>query len=158
VEAFSRGWEPAQSGVVTLTLTRPDGTDTVTKRAIISGGAGTVSFSFPGLGPGHWELSASAYLPEGDSLSTHQDLFVPHTTAELVFSEPDSALLSRVARETGGTLCRPEEQWRLDSLMNDLDLVYAPKRVRFRRTPLPILLLLGLLTTEWWLRQRRGLP
>lgn len=158
MEVFSRGWEPAPRGLVSLTLTRADGTDTVATRAVISDGAGIVTFRLPGLGPGQWELSASALLPEGDSLYTHQDLFVPHTTAEMIFTEPDLGLLSRIARETGGTICSPEQQLRLDSLTNASDLVYAPKRIRFRRTPLPFLLLLCLLTAEWWLRQRKGLP
>ena len=158
IEVFSRGWEPAKSGVVSLMLTRLEGTDTTRTRALISDGTGTVSFRLPGLGPGHWELSASAVLPEGDSLYTRHHLLIPPTTAEMIFTEPNESLLARIARETGGTVCLPDEHSRLDSLLAVADHVYAPKRIRCLRTPFPFVILLLLLAAEWWLRQRRGLP
>jgi hypothetical protein len=158
VEVFSRGWEPAHDGLVSLMLTRPQRTDTVTTSALISGGAGQVSFQLPGLGPGHWKLSATAFLPQGDTLYVRQDLIVPRTGAELVLTEPDLNLLERIAHETGGAICYADDSSKLDSLTNRTALMYAPKRIRFLRTPFPFLLLLGMLTAEWWLRQRRGLP
>ncbi len=159
VEVFDRGWEPATQGRVEIDLKHSSAGSTIRRRATIHGGeSGVIALDLSGLGPGEWSVQASAFLGQGDTLRTSTRLVVSEASAEMIFTEPDSALLARIARQTGGTLIKPSEVARIESLRSSPKPSLVRRRVRFRTTPFSFLILLSLLGTEWWLRQRRGLP
>jgi hypothetical protein len=80
--------------------------------------------------------------------------------ADLEMADPraNEALLARVAGETGGALVRDMDVDRLPGMMAAVADPASPRATReLWHGPLPLLLVIGLLSAEWVLRRRWGL-
>ena len=107
---------------------------------------------------GIYEVSVEA--SQGDKiLGTQKTNFrIAESNEEFHNAALNSDLLERLARETGGRYYTPEN---LDTLPEDISLIdTGSSRVEERELwdmPFLFLLLVGLLSTEWILRKRKGL-
>jgi uncharacterized membrane protein len=110
---------------------------------------------------GRWGIEAAAD-PDGDRLSEMRQLDVRRAaSAEGADLSSDPANLARLARAGGG---KATDVAGLADLVTILADGLEPRRVPVDRTwslwdnPTPLLLLLALLTGEWLVRRRHGLP
>jgi hypothetical protein len=80
--------------------------------------------------------------------------------ADLEMADPraNEAVLARMASDTGGTLVREADVDRLPGMMAAAADPTSPRATReLWHGPVPILLIIGLLSAEWVLRRRWGL-
>jgi hypothetical protein len=92
------------------------------------------------------------------TLSAKSDLLVSDLNREFYGAAPNSDLLKRVATETGGKYYTPNEA---QNLLDDLTYRQSPYSERVTKDlwdmPINFMLIVGLLSAEWFLRKREGL-
>jgi hypothetical protein len=92
------------------------------------------------------------------SLSAKSDLLVTDMNREFFGAAQNSDLLKRIASETGGKYYTPAEA---QSLLDDLTYRQSPYSERVTKDlwdmPINFMLIVGLLSAEWFLRKREGL-
>lgn len=92
------------------------------------------------------------------SLSAKSDLLVTDMNREFYGAAQNSDLLKRIASETGGKYYAPAEA---QSLLDDLTYRQSPYSERVTKDlwdmPINFMLIVGLLSAEWFLRKREGL-
>ncbi len=86
------------------------------------------------------------------------DLKTPSAPPPELTVEPTPDQLRELAEETGGKILQPQEIAAWVRGLRWAKSVTVPKSKPLSQTPLPYLLLLVALTTEWWLIRRSGLP
>jgi len=91
-------------------------------------------------------------------LNAKSDLLVSDLNREFYGAEQNSDLLKRVATETGGKYYTPSEA---QKLLDDLTYRQSPYSERVTKDlwdmPINFMLIVGLLSAEWFLRKREGL-
>lgn len=92
------------------------------------------------------------------TLSAKSDLLVSDLNREFYDAAQNSDLLKRIASETGGKYYTPAEA---QSLLDDLTYRQSPYSERVTKDlwdmPINFMLIVGLLSGEWFLRKREGL-
>ena len=92
------------------------------------------------------------------TLSAKSDLLVSDLNREFYGAAQNSDLLKRVATETGGKYYTPNEA---QKLLDDLTYRQSPYSERVTKDlwdmPINFMLIVGLLSAEWFLRKREGL-
>ena len=92
------------------------------------------------------------------TLSAKSDLLVTDLNREFYGAAQNSELLKRIASETGGKYYTPAEA---QSLLDDLTYRQSPYSERVTKDlwdmPINFMLIVGLLSGEWFLRKREGL-
>lgn len=118
----------------------------------------------PVLPPGRYVVRldvpdlADALKAEGGEVTAALEV-TPRETPEAIDLAADRGLVERLAAETGGTVLADTEIDRLPALLQGRAVVRTriePTRLWDR--PEALLLFLGLVTTEWIVRKRAGLP
>ena len=111
------------------------------------------------LPPGPYVLRATASLGGEDVGTATAELIVERFSLEDSETRLRPALLRRIAEETGGGYYTPET---LDGLPEDVPMVWAERTTKseFELWNSPWLLLgfVGLMSAEWALRRKQGLP
>jgi len=91
-------------------------------------------------------------------LNAKSDLLVSDLNREFYGAAQNSDLLKRVATETGGKYYTPSEA---QKLLDDLTYRQSPYSERVTKDlwdmPINFMLIVGLLSAEWFLRKREGL-
>jgi hypothetical protein len=91
-------------------------------------------------------------------LSANANVLVSDLNREYYSAAQNSDLLKRIASETGGKYYTPAQ---MQSLLDDLTYRQTPYSERVTKDlwdmPVNFLLLVGLLSAEWFLRKREGL-
>ena len=91
----------------------------------------------------------------GDATAT---FWVDAQSAEWEDTAPDPGLLAAVARASGGTAVRPGGEDRIaPAFAAPRTLAGREAAHRLWESPLVFALATALLTTEWWMRRKRGL-
>jgi uncharacterized membrane protein len=158
VEVRDALWEPVNGASVTAVLMSPSGRESTRPLEWMPGADGRYRLSFPAREAGQYEITTLAAV--GADTLRAEPVFVRagETGREFFGAELRSAVLRRIANETGGRFYTPETVSTLPS-----DVVYTEKgitateRLDLWDMPVVLLVLLGLLATEWSLRRRWGL-
>src|SRR5690349_10383375 len=112
-------------------------------------------FKVDELGQHRIELVGTA---NSGTLSAKSDLLVTDLNREFFGVAQNSDLLKRIATETGGKYYTPAEA---QSLLDDLTYRQSPYSERVTKDlwdmPINFMLIIGLLSGEWFLRKREGL-
>ena len=91
-------------------------------------------------------------------IGAKSNLLVSETNREYYGAVQNSDLLKRIANETGGKYYQPNQ---LQSLIDDLTYRQSPYSERVTKDlwdmPINFMLIIGLLTGEWFLRKREGM-
>jgi hypothetical protein len=123
---------------------------------------GTWRARLAGLAAGGWKLTVNVDHPDLAADREVRELVVQGRDArEEVELAADGAALARGAAAGGGEACAPAEA---EGLLAAMAAQWRPRSETRRRTwslwsgPWPLLPITVLLTLEWWLRRRHGLP
>jgi hypothetical protein len=152
-------YHPVSGARATARVTTPSGTGVevplrFTARDEVNRYVG--EFKAEELGRHRIELSASA--PEIGTMTATSDFLVAELNREFYDATQNVDLLKRIASETGGKYYTLD-QW--DSLIGDLTYRRTDNSERVTKDlwdmPVNFLLLVGLLSGEWFLRKREGL-
>ena len=121
-------------------------------------GQGGYGASLEGLPPGRYEASATATLRGRVVGSARATFWVDPQSAEWQDTAPDPGLLAAVARASGGvTVERGKEGAIAPALAAARPRTGRERALRLWESPFVFALATALLTTEWWMRRRRGL-
>ena len=146
-------------GRVTARVTKPSGAIVdvpLSFTTLNSANVYTGEFKADELGQHRVELvGTSATLGQ---LSAGANVLVSDLNREYYSAAQNSDLLKRIAAETGGKYYTPDKT---QSLLDDLTYRQSPYSERVTKDlwdmPVNFMLLIGLLTAEWFLRKREGL-
>jgi hypothetical protein len=130
------------------------------KREVVLEGRGEGSYgaTLEGLPPGRYSASASALANGRGAGNATATFWVDAQSAEWQDVAPDAGLLAAVARAGGAASVRPGEESKLPAaLLAARPRVEREKTVRLWEEPFAYALAIALLSTEWWLRRKRGL-
>ncbi len=121
-------------------------------------GDGGYGAALDGLPPGRYDASASATVggrSVGDATAT---FWVDPQSAEWEDTSPDPGLLAAVARASGGAALAPGQEDRIaPAFAAPRPRAGRENALRLWESPLVFALATALLTTEWWMRRKRGL-
>ena len=134
-------------------------TGPVTRTLALPGsGQGGYGGSLEGLPPGRYEASATATLKGRVVGSARATFWVDPQSAEWQDTAPDPGLLAAVARGSGGvSVTKGREGSIAPALAAARPRTGKERAVRLWESPYVFALATALLTTEWWMRRRRGL-
>ena len=126
---------------------------------LIDQGDGSYAGNRPSLPPGRYRVEAIARR-DGQTQATATAEFVVDTwSPEVQAVQPDRATLEGMARASGGTVVGADD---IEKLVRELETRATStanwQEFRLWENPWLYLVLLGFLSSEWWLRRRRGLP
>jgi uncharacterized membrane protein len=152
-------FNPVGDANVTARVTKPSGAtvDVPLKFTTLnSANIYTGEFKADELGQQRIELvGQSASLGQ---LSANSNVLVSDLNREYYSASQNSELLKRIASETGGKYYTPAQ---MQSLLDDLTYRQTPYSERVTKDlwdmPVNFMLLVGLLSAEWFLRKREGL-
>lgn len=156
-ELVDAAYRPLDNAQPTLTLTTPLGDVTTLALSATPEGAGRYTAQFVAAERGHYDL-AVAQDASADTLTAQAVVAVDSAGQEFYRAERDTALLARIADQTGGRMFSPDDA---DELPTALDATRAT-RVQVQRfalwdAPIFLLALLALAGTEWFYRRRCAL-
>ena len=121
-------------------------------------GQGGYGVSLDGLPPGRYEASATATRDGRGIGSARATFWVDAQSAEWQETAPDPGLLAAVARASGGLAVPPGREGSIaPALAAARPRTGRERALRLWESPLVFALATALLTTEWWMRRRRGL-
>jgi hypothetical protein len=111
-----------------------------------------------GLPPGEYSYIAAAFLKGKKYTETTGKILVENYSVEMVNTEPDNALLKKIAEVSGGINVSP-------SGIDSLTAVLSPKTITerlektwdFRMNPFFLAFIILLLAVEWGIRKNRGM-
>lgn len=157
--------DPSQADGLAYTalVTLPDGQ---TRELAIAGGADRSRATFRDtFMAGDYEVEVRAVGADGQPLGdARARLLVPEQDLELDRPEAEPDLLARLAQSTaaaGGAVLAPEELPQLLERLAD-EPIEEKQEIVSRYTPWStwpfFLLLVGLMSVEWWLRRKWGMP
>lgn len=122
-------------------------------------GGGTYAGRWESLPPGRYRLRATSAGAGGARASATSEFVVDDWSPEYLASQSDARTLDRMAQVSGGASGAPD---RIPSLSGKIASSAATSgKVREHRlweSPLFYLVAVGLLSGEWFLRRKRGLP
>jgi len=147
-------FRPISGAKVTARVTGPVTKDVALEPAGESG----YTVSLEGLPPGRYNVNATA-LAGGRTAGTAQATFwIDAQSAEWQDVAPDAGLLSAVARASDGVAVRPGKESAIPAALGKAHpRAGREATVRLWESPLMFALATFLLTSEWWIRRRRGL-
>lgn len=121
-------------------------------------GQGGYGAALEGLPPGRYEASATATLGGRVVGSARATFWVDPQSAEWQDTAPDPGLLAALARASGGVaVTRGREGSIAPTLAAARPRTGRERALRLWESPFVFALATALLTTEWWMRRRRGL-
>jgi uncharacterized membrane protein len=158
VQVHDAGFLPTDRAAVTLTMLPPDAPALELPLEPVLGAPGRFHVRAPTRAAGAYRLNLRAVL-EGDSLQAPEmAMLAVAGEGEPGNGERNDALLARIAERTGGAAL---DIGALEALPELAATTRAGITVREPHdlwdAPLMLLVLLGLLATDWTLRRRRGL-
>ena len=147
-------FHPLDGARVALRLAGP-----VTKDLTLApSGQGGYGVSSEGLPPGRYEATATATLGGRNVGSARATFWVDAQSAEWQETAPDPGLLAAVARASGGiSVAAGHEGSLAPALAAARPRAGRERALRLWESPLVFALATSLLTSEWWIRRRRGL-
>ncbi len=147
-------FRPVDGARVTARVNGP-----VSKDVVLEGrGEGSYGITLEGLPPGRYNASATAVTGGRNAGTAQATFWVDAQSAEWQDVAPDPGLLAAVARAGGAASVRPGDESKLpQALLEARPRVEREKNVRLWEEPLAMALAIWLLSTEWWLRRKRGL-
>jgi hypothetical protein len=123
-----------------------------------SRGEGAYGATLAGLPPGRYTVGARAEANGRAAGSAQATFWVDAQSAEWQDVAPDAGLLAAVARASNGTSVRPGREADLVQAISAARPRAGRERaVRLWESPFAFALITALLSSEWWLRRRRGL-
>lgn len=159
-EVYDEALEPVNEASVTITVRSPDGTDLPVGMQPVGNGRYVADFGrLPG---GVYSYSASASNNNAEIGSDRGEFVVGDRSVEFRNTRADYGLMRQLAALSGGASISSSRLDALPDILADLDSYRAVDRVEnnqirlWQRYPFLILVIL-LLTVEWFLRKRFGL-
>lgn len=155
-ELVDAAYRPQDNAQLTLALTTPLGD--VSTLPLVATGGGRYRAEFVAADSGRYDLSASLAPDTADALKAEAFLAVDSAGQEFQHAERDTALLARIAAQTGGRLFSPDNA---DELLQALDATRATRteiqRFALWHAPIFLFVLLLLASSEWAYRRRCAL-
>ena len=152
-------YNPVNDARASARVTKPSGTtiDVPLKFTSIND-ANVYTGEFKADELGQHTLDLAATSASIGQVNGRSNVLVSDLNREFYSAAQNSDLLKRIANETGGKYYQPTE---LQSLLDDLTYRKTPYSERVTKDlwdmPINFLLIVGLLSTEWFLRKREGL-
>ncbi|MBN2564406.1 MAG: hypothetical protein JXB46_01720 [Candidatus Eisenbacteria bacterium] len=157
-QVYRSDYRLADNAEVTVAVSSGEGAAPVTTLALRPEGEfyrGTVG----GLGPGAYLARASASIGGEDVGAATAEFAVEQYSMEDVETRRRSALLRRTADETAGGYYSPET---LEQLPGDVPMVWTQREIsrefEIWNSPLLLMGFVGLMSAEWALRRKQGMP
>lgn len=127
--------------------------------SLLDQGDGSYAGHRPPLPPGRYRVEARARQGGRVVADASSEFVVDSWSPEVQAVEPDRATLERMAQASGGRVVDADGVEELvGSLVAGDTRPTSWREYRLWENPFFYLLILGFLSTEWWLRRRRGLP
>lgn len=158
VEIHDPRWERVNGARVTATVTAPSGAVEDVPLDLVPAAQGLYRGTVPTREEGEYSLEPVALAGTDTLLGTVVHVRAGGVGREFFAAERRTAVLQRIARETGGRFYTPETVSALPE-----EVVYTQRGVTRTEQldlwdmPIVFILLLGLLSAEWGLRRRWGL-
>jgi hypothetical protein len=147
-------FRPVDGARVTLRVRGPVAR-TLDLGAVGQGGYGA---ALEGLPPGRYEASATATVGGRGAGEATATFWVDPQSAEWEDTAPDPGQLAAIARASGGVALAPGQEGRIGpAFAAPRPRAGRENALRLWESPLAFALATGLLTTEWWMRRKRGL-
>ncbi len=152
-------FNPVSDARVVARVTKPSGTIVeVPLKFTTLNGANTYDGEMKVDELGQHKIELAGNSPGLGVLNAKSDLLVSDINREYYSAAQNSDLLKRIATETGGKYYTPAEA---QSLLDDLTYRQSPYSERVTKDlwdmPINFMLIIGLLSGEWFLRKREGL-
>ena len=163
-------FQPVDGAQVQATLEReadlPDAVQGRTRATPLPGairltsqGGGSYAGRWDSLEPGRYRLRATSAGPGAQRFTAASEFMVDDWSPEYLAAESDSETLDRLAQASGGAVGTSEHASDLAAKISSRVRVGGKRREhRLWESPLFYLVSLGLLSGEWFLRRKRGLP
>jgi hypothetical protein len=160
VEVRDPEYQPLDNALVELTVTGPEGKGLQLRARPDERSSGSYVATYVPREPGMYRVKAVARAADGSEIGRREGGWASEPAAdEFRRLVPDTALLERIAEESGGELVEAET---LDAFVADLPNRDMPNSEPWVwplwHQPLVLLLALACLTAEWGLRRWKGLP
>ena len=152
-------FNPVNDARATARITKPSGaTVDVPLTFTTLNDVNTYIGQFKADEPGQHRIDLNATSATVGAVSAKSNLLVSEANREFFGASQNSDLLKRIATETGGKYYQTNE---LQSLLDDLTYRQTPYSERVTKDlwdmPINFMLIIGLLSGEWFLRKREGM-
>lgn len=157
-QAYGEDYRPRADAAVTVRLSRARGAAPVADIPMVAEGD-TYTASLGSLEAGEYFFDVEASV-SGERIGEDEGEFVVERfSLEDAETRMRPALLQRLADDTGGAFCCPAT---LDALPEGVPMSWTSRRldreIELWNSPWMLLAAVGLLSVEWALRRRKGLP
>lgn len=151
-------YEPTVEGTVSGTIIQPDGSKTAVEFLPLLDAAGTVSYTyFPSM-PGKHVIELEGTTPDGKVSHATSYCIVHQPTEEFRFITAQKDILLKIAEKSGGSFFTLEQ---FEAFMSEHPTSRQYERMEITRLvidyPVILLLLVGLMASEWYIRIKKGL-
>ena len=152
-------FNPVNDARATARITKPSGaTVDVPLTFTTLNDVNTYVGQFKADEPGQHRIDLNATSATVGGVTATSNLLVSEANREFFGAAQNSDLLKRIATETGGKYYQPSE---MQSLLDDLTYRQTPYSERVTKDlwdmPINFMLIIGLLSGEWFLRKREGM-
>ena len=122
-------------------------------------GGGSYAGRWESLAPGRYRLRATSVGPGAQRFTATSEFMVDDWSPEYLAAASDSQTLDRIAQASGGAAGTPDQVASVAGKMSSRAAASGKLREhRLWESPLLYLVCIGLLSGEWFLRRKRGLP
>ena len=158
VYAYDESYQPLGDASLKIEVTPSDGKSFQVRTAASSQIPGGYTAQFRANQKGNYQIRASEGLTSSSLGEDSTEIFVQSPLAEFENPQLNERLLKQLAEKTGGVYTSIVEAESLPEKISDVqERVFATQERDLWDTPIVLILVVGLLGAEWFLRKRRGL-
>jgi hypothetical protein len=158
VYAYSESYQPLDDAQVKIEVTPPDGKSFLVRADANPQMAGVYTSRFRANQKGNYRIHASGAQGVSGLGEDSTEIFAQALLAEFENPQLNEALLKELAAKTGGVYLPIAQAESLPEKIKDVqERVFAVQERELWAHPIVLILTVGFLGTEWFLRKRRGL-
>ncbi len=156
--AYNESYQPMVAADLKIEVTPPDGKHFQVRTSVSSQNPGTYRAQFRANQKGTYHIRASGVDRSVSLGEDSTEIFVESPLAEFENPELNEGLLEQIAANTGGHYTPIADAASLpDKIKPVQESVFAVQERELWDNPIVLILAVGFLGTEWFLRMRRGL-